>query len=311
MTRYTVSGVALLRRRALMSSTYKPALLRALIRVVGKSDALEIPLAALGDAFCALYWNQVVVHKLRQSAVVAKEPEVVRWIRTAAEACRSRKYADLPAPARSALGLRVARTLTIDVLRRFHNSRPKGLEPLFTWSAGTDCIFITDEARDFIRSNHVALEMIANYAWAQYLEICNRVTPRVLLKVSGDIKREPLARYLQILLDDGEICCFYCGALFGEQCRPSVDHVIPWSFALEDKLWDLVLACVGCNSAKSDWLPAEAFIEKLMHRNSVLVRRSLPRGMSMLSNGNDVTRLYEVAIASDWPRFWYPTTRPG
>jgi 5-methylcytosine-specific restriction endonuclease McrA len=157
-----------------------------------------------------------------------------------------------------------------------------------------------------MRYNGTALDMLANYAWAEYLETCNRVTPRVLLKVSGEVKRESLARYLRILLTDGESGCFYCASPFNEVIRPAVDHVIPWSFALEDQLWDLVLCCTRCNSAKSDWLPDERFIEKLVQRNAGLAKKALPSGISALVEPAEVTRLYEVAIAADWPRFWAP-----
>jgi 5-methylcytosine-specific restriction endonuclease McrA len=192
------------------------------------------------------------------------------------------------------------------VLRRFHNSKPERLDPLFLWEKGRDKILVPAAARDFMRVHWAALDMLANYAWADYLELCNRLAPRVLLKVSGEVKRESLARYLQILLADGESTCFYCGSAFNDMTRPAVDHVIPWSFALEDQLWDLVLCCVRCNSAKSDWLPEKRFIDKLVHRNAHLIAKSLPPGVSALADRADVIRLYDVAIATDWPRFWSP-----
>lgn len=293
-------------RRALMSTTYKPALLRALTKIVRNGDDTEIALTTVADAIARLYWNQVVIHKLRQAAVITKESEIVRSIRHSATAFGTRKYETLPQPQRECLAKRISKTLTVDVLRRFHKSKPEHLDPLFVWEKGWGNIVVPVAARDFMRKNGAVLDMLANYAWAEYLETCNRLTPRVLLKVSGDVKRGSLARYLHILLSDGESACFYCGSTFDEVRRPAVDHVIPWSFALEDQLWDLVLCCVPCNSAKSDWLPEKRFVEKLVHRNINLLRKPLPTGVSPLADGADVTRLYEVAIATDWPRFWAP-----
>jgi 5-methylcytosine-specific restriction endonuclease McrA len=267
---------------------------------------VEIPLRAIADIIARLYWNQVVIHRLRQAAVISKESEIVRWIRDSATAFGSRRYEALPHSEREALGKRIAKTLTLDVLRRFHNSKPDHLDPLFVWEKGWNKIIVPDAARDFMRRNAPALDMIANYAWAEYLETCNRLSPRVLLKVSGDVKRESLARYLRILLLDGESACFYCGSQLGDGLPPAVDHVIPWSFALEDHLWNLVLSCVRCNSAKSDWLPEQQFIEKLVCRNSGLMKKPLPSGISALPDDADITRLYDVAIATDWPRFWAP-----
>jgi hypothetical protein len=115
----------------------------------------------------------------------------------------TRKYDALSASERARLGKRIAKTLTIDVLRRFHKSKPEHLDPLFAWEKGWDKIVISVPTREFMRTNANALDMLANYAWAEYLETCNRVAPRVLLKVSGEVKRESLTRHLQILTSDG------------------------------------------------------------------------------------------------------------
>lgn len=292
--------------RALMSTTYKPALLRALTRLVRNNDDLEIPLTTVADVIAALYWNQVIVHKLRQAAVITKESEIVRQIRESATAFGTRKYEALPHSERVSLKKRIAKTLTLDVLKRFHNSKPENLDLLFVWEKDWNKISVPVAARDFMRKKSTALNIIANYAWAEYLETCNRLTPRVLLKVSGEMKRKSLASYLRVLLSDGETACFYCGSEFDGTTRPVVDHVIPWSFALEDQLWDLALCCVRCNSSKSDWLPEERFVEKLALRNARLLTRQLSDGISALVDANEVTRLYEVAVATDWPRFWSP-----
>jgi hypothetical protein len=304
---YSVSGVALMMKRATMSTTYKPALLRAIVATVRSADITSIPLLRLGAEFSKLYWNQVVVHKLRQAAVISKESEVVREIRLVSERSGVRRYSDLPENVRNELADRIARVLTIDVLRRFHASKPDGLSELFSWRQGSAAIVLSPDACEFIFAHRAALEMIANYAWAEYLELCNRVTPRVLLKVSGEIKRGSLAVYLPILLADGEHFCFYCKCEFDGRNGPHIDHVIPWSFALEDKLWDLVLCCKQCNAAKSDWLPDRTYIEKLIVRNTMLRRADLPDGVSALAGEDDVMQLYEVAIATDWPRFWVPS----
>jgi hypothetical protein len=61
--------------------------------------------------------------------------------------------------------------------------------------------------------------------------------------------------------------CFYCSSSFVS--TPHVDHVIPWSFMAEDKVWNLVLACDDCNgsSGKSSKTPSDEFVEKLTNRN--------------------------------------------
>lgn len=109
-----------------------------------------------------------------------------------------------------------------------------------------------------------------------------------------------MQRYLKILLAETRARCFYCDSTFGEELAPTLDHVIPWSFLLEDDLWDLVLACAKCNAEKSDWLPAAPFIHKLIVRNQTLSRV----GVSLAISELEVERLYQAAISVEWPRFW-------
>jgi hypothetical protein len=75
---------------------------------------------------------------------------------------------------------------------------------------------------------------------------------------------------------------------------------------LEDSLWDLVLACATCNYSKSDQLPDETFIERLIHRNAAYAVRHLGRAASAFIDGSDVRRIYDAAISVEWPGFWSP-----
>ncbi len=58
--------------------------------------------------------------------------------------------------------------------------------------------------------------------------------------------------------------CFYCGAAPDEL---HIDHVIPWAFVAEDRVWNLVLACGPCNLDKRDRPPREVNLKRLMERN--------------------------------------------
>ena len=64
--------------------------------------------------------------------------------------------------------------------------------------------------------------------------------------------------------------CFYC-----EQSKApdslDVDHVIPWCYLLEDRVWNLTLACRHCNSVKSSQTPGDRFLIKLIDRNRKLL----------------------------------------
>lgn len=289
-----------------MSSTYKPALLKALTRLVQSSDDLRIPLVTIGDEFAHMYWNQTVIYHLRQAAALTKEAEVIKAIREVARTTASRRFVELPVGIRLRLAERMAKILTINVLSAFHASKPDTMEPLYLWALGDDAIVLTTAAQNFLRIECAPLELMANYFWAKFLESCNRLAPHIISKVERmGLDRGNLRKYLSILLEAGDSRCFYCDGILGDGGR-HIDHVIPWSFLLEDPLWDLVIACPRCNIRKSDWLPERKFIDLLVVRN--IEHYSLLGICSFDSFSTDVMRCYEAAVSVEWPGFWSPET---
>lgn len=76
--------------------------------------------------------------------------------------------------------------------------------------------------------------------------------------------RVSLQRAGDALSDRFGPACFYCAAELHHQRH--VDHVLPWSRVGIDGLANLVLACRGCNSSKSDRLPAPAHVKRALDR---------------------------------------------
>lgn len=287
-------------RHAAKSATYKPALLKALVRCCRQSNTATIPLVTIGREFSKLYWNQTVVYHLRQATSLTKEAEAVKLIRKMAEQHKTRDISALPLTARANLDAKMARLLTINVLAAFHSSKPADMPMLYQWVPGQDYVRISQGSHAFLVQHAQALELIANFYWAEFLENCNRLAPRIVQKVARDAaRRGSLAKYLKILTHETPLCCFYCEVPFGEK-TPTIDHVIPWSFLLEEGLWDLVLACARCNGAKSDLLPSGDFIKKLVDRNKKLSAAGISLGMG----DAEIKRLYEAAISVEWPGFW-------
>lgn len=304
---FLVSHVAQLLNRAAMSASYKPALLKALVRCTRLSDDRLLPLEAIGNEFAKMYWNQTVIFHLRQAVSLTKEAEVIKAIRGIAQIHGVRRYAEIPDSAKATLRRTMARILPINVLIAFHASKPASMPPLYQWSKKQPYIELSPQALSFLKIQGLALETVANYHWADFLEATNRLAPRIIQKVKREgARRGSLAPFLKLLSSDGEETCFYCGRTFDETVRPTVDHVIPWSFLVDDPLWDLVLACGRCNGAKSDLLPDPEFIDKLVRRNLMRARKNAGLPASMLSSGEDVMRLYNAAISVEWPAFWSP-----
>jgi hypothetical protein len=304
----TVDQVAALARDASMSSSYKPALLKALVRIVRGGATPQISLLRIGHEFVDLYWVQTIVFRLRQAATITAEPEVVRRIRSTSDLSGARRLSELPPDARLRLDHEIAKVLTIDVLDRFHRSAPSAMPRLYTWRSSDDFITIDDETLAFIRMSGYALETIANHWWARKLERVNMLAPLIIEKVERNgAERGSLAKYVKLLRVADRTQCFYCDRPIDEGETPHVDHVIPWSFLLSDPLWDLVISCASCNLAKSDLLPDARYLDKLAAVAVDRGKRTLPIGFgSPLITREELDRYYLAALSVEWPSGWMP-----
>ncbi len=307
---YSTNHVAALANRASIVTSYKPAPLKAIVRLVRRGANAEIPLQTLGHEFVAMYWTQTIVFRLRQDFGIVKESKVVRAIRQASEHAGVRDLSRLSRDRRTLLDARVAKILPINVLGLFHMNKPETMGDLYSWSPGDDAISISPQAYFFIGANSAVLESIANLWWARFLERRNGLAPLVIEKVEGDgVRRENLSGLIRILRQSDGNRCFYCDDNLAGPIATHVDHVIPWSFLLDDPPWDLVLACATCNLEKSDRLPAETFVQKLVVAN---LRRRLtvfPRGRvsPFLQHDDEFERYHKAALSVEWPSGWSPS----
>jgi len=302
---YAVSDFVALARDAQTSTTYKPALLKAIVRIQRERARESVPLRDVAEQFAQLYWTQTIVYHLRQAASLSKEPEVLQALRSAAIEANTRRFGDLADAARLRLLTSIVKTLKIDVLRRFHVGMPVGSAPLY--SVTDETIAFSETAVAFIRTNSITLEMIANHWWARFLEKVNRLAPAIIQKIEADgTRRSSLRWFYERVKDVDAPNCFYCARLFSAEATRHVDHFIPWSFLLADPVWDLVFACVQCNLSKSDRLPNRSFIAQLDALNErrldivpeLMQRIPLPEG--------GISQLYEAAKSVEWPNAWKP-----
>ena len=79
-------------------------------------------------------------------------------------------------------------------------------------------------------------------------------------------KRNNLSVYREILRKEFETTnCFYCGKKLHDNIH--VDHFIPWTFVKDDKIWNFVLSCPGCNMRKNNRVPTYDYLILLENRN--------------------------------------------
>ncbi len=192
------------------SASYEPAPLKTLVRCCRHSDDLHIPLDAIGREFTRLYWNHAVVYHLRQAASLSKESTAVKLIRRSAQVYKSHDLARLPAAGRAQIDGQMSKLLTVNVLSAFHASRPLEMPLLYSWEPGQDHVVVTQQVHSFLRSQASALELVANFYWAEFLEGCNRLAPRIMQKVSrAGSSRKSLQKYLKIFREELNVQCFY------------------------------------------------------------------------------------------------------
>ena len=306
---HDVRDLAVLARDAAMSTTYKPALLKAIVRLQRDGARNSVSLAEIANQFVELYWTQTVVFHLRQASTLAKEPEVLRALRTAASKANTRRLADLSDVERDSLAFSISKTLRINVLRLFHKRFSAGAPPLFSWDEGEAIVF-TPEASAFVHRNAMTLETIANHWWARKLEKLNLLAPAIIEKIEGDgVQRKSLRWFYERVAATDNDVCFYCRRDLSDDAQPrDVDHVIPWSFLLANPTWDLVMACRRCNIAKSDRLPNRRFVLALddLNAHRLTIAPNVMRGVEPMPTGG-LLQLYEAARGVEWPNAWEPT----
>ena len=103
----------------------------------------------------------------------------------------------------------------------------------------------------------------------RYLEKINFV-PRIAEKVSGSIPRTYLTNEEKQTIFTMNNSCFYCNA---SAANYYMDHVVPFNFIYQTEIFNIVPACINCNSKKSDRLPTQEIFSNVKERNRNLILR--------------------------------------
>ena len=149
-------------------------------------------------------------------------------------------------------------------LNKMHRKTPV---PKFNRDYGID---INPKAVTFFQKYNRILEKVIILEWAKFLEKFNN-TPKLIEKTEGGkIERDPVKarKFTDALKDAGFKTCFYNESHNLTEGEIHADHVIPFSYMREDEIWNYVLSCDKCNLAKSDYLPPQEFLDKLIDRNT-------------------------------------------
>lgn len=226
------------------------------------------------------YWNQIIFFDLQQGSNPDKPPEIYQIVKKQIDLYKGKKpevftrvLTTIDVPVKE-----ISNVLIKDVSWRFLEIDGNTLD-LYELNKNTREIKIKHS--DIVRNNADILFELINYRWVQELEKYNS-SPRISKKVNGtnreDIKRGSLRKFHKYLdLENPNKICFISGKKIQNL---SVDHVIPWSYLYSDDLWNLVYVEQGLNSSKSNTIPSEEMIEKLIDRNHRLMKKMLHNGFT-------------------------------
>lgn len=273
------------------SSTYKPALLLALIdRVQEYVDQDHVPVRALAERVIELYWPQTLpypttgdVLRQNQAGPQARIVSTILQFRdqhgAASRALPETLRRDVTWPK---LVARVEATLAewpIPRLQRPYAPFVYGFdwswEEVGGWSlraygAGTRAITLFPGVGDALTSLAPLLRPFITRWWTDKAAQLNPdvEAARSVLEFEDFLfgrDRIALERVTEGLLDLQHGDCFYCHGSVG--AKREIDHFIPWSHSGDDGLDNLVAACHRCNNDKRAALPGPPHLADLFKRN--------------------------------------------
>jgi len=261
-----------------LASTYKPTLMKCLLDIgdckedegqkwiKDNGNSLEVDLNFLALRFIRYYWPLLFKSKLKQEATAT--PIVVYRILndnvglfgknksrpTKQQLCQD-KFAELR--------LKIIREgIKPQVLKKLLNDCN-----IYELGNNNNSIIIQKDIVQFMKENKKTLEAALNHTTAIYLEKIN-YTPNISIKLEEKILRTVLKDddFSEIIkMQDGK--CFYCEK---RKSNFAQDHFIPWNYDSNTQSFNIVPACTKCNSSKSDNLPNENFLKKILKRNQQL-----------------------------------------
>jgi len=138
------------------------------------------------------------------------------------------------------------------------NSTLKNLSvqnPIF-YSIQNESITLLHQWFNYIFENQIIIEGWLNLQLVTFLQKRNPNVPSISEKLSAPKLRNlsVAKKFWSIINDNSQIKNIYSGTSVPKNSF-SIDHFIPWSFVLHDKLWNLVPISRSMNSIKSDRIP--------------------------------------------------------
>jgi len=252
------------------NSSYKYGMFKAILdNLYNVDEQLILSFDKVFSKFAEIYWNLILKHHLKQQIQAEGKGgtylEQIIWSAVKKyELPLDIPYESLPPEIMIDINHQVKMKCKMYVVGALFEDTRK---LFYSFSKKGEWIQINPVMYEFLCKHKVIVEKLNYYQWAKFLEKVNAgdSTNLLLSKIDESAKRNNLTYYRQILFEEFENKCFYCGV--NVNSKVDVDHFIPWSFVKDDSLWNLVLSCPACNRSKSDKLAAPKYLDILIDRN--------------------------------------------
>lgn len=288
------------------TTTYKYGFMKALLESLATaSDDYTISFDAIFASFTRTYWNLVMHHGLRQSNSANARSAVEKTIEAFAQ-----KHA-IPSDWNFDAIAATKQLELIQLVKKVGKKYVVGATysdfggDIYAFNLKDETLTLHQEYYIFFQTHKRMLVNITNYQLALFLEKFNdaeKIT-RLLSKVEIVSQRQSLAQFAQLLYATGMHNCFYCGKSLH---KSHVDHFIPWSYMQSDDLWNFVLACVSCNTKKSNKIAAERFLYALLERNDTLLHHEQYAPQFAHYSEQKLVDLYQYSQLNGFPDNWSP-----
>ncbi len=305
------------------TNSYKFALWRALAALAATTpkQCPTISKHDLSRLFISYYGPLEVKYHIRQGIDLDKDPIVMRLIRDLVQSGAINHGETLkdfqrrmPTPY-EALATKIAREAFDDVIPRFHSVHGSPITPAifkFTGNVGRtgDAIQLTEGGRNFLIEYAKLITYVAISGWVRFTERFTSA-PKLHDKIGdANLRRGAASQWRASLVAIQKGKCFYDES--HDMTVSEVDHLIPWTFVLEDKTWNLVLACRRCNNDKRDRLTNLDTMRRLCARNNQIRSGHIHTDPGFSRHfaewhsrdlSSHIQALYDQAIADGFPRW--------
>lgn len=294
--------------KSVNDTSYKYGFLKSILdNLYNTDDKLVLTFDQLFGKFAEIYWNLVLKHHIRQKkpGKLDRRSELENVLIYGKE-----KYdilEDIPFESLSdEMRIDICHRVKMKCKENVVGALYADLGGLFySFSKKGEWIRINPIMYEFVCKHKVAIEKLNYYEWAKFLEKVNedRAVDHLLSKIDESTlrTRSSLAYYRDILFQEFENKCFYCGKPVTKR-SVEVDHFIPWSFIKDDQIWNFVLACPECNNRKRDKLAQVDFLYKISVRNEIMVEKHQGRGDSP----DRIKMIYSWAQKNGYNEIWAP-----